>query len=296
MSAWSLEQYADILLDFPRFRWIGTALGGGVAPVRDARHARWMRRHTHEHHFREILIGLAGRGKYGFQGKIYPVSPGTVFLFDADESHDSWYPSFDPPCCHLWLCESSVGSQAAIFWTPCEVRQGRFSLSPSTPAVLPAAAVFWKSWNLLRREPQAPVSRARLFASFTTLLLELYEQAMAARPQQAAEERNRRAVVAEIAEVIKRNLGGDLSLEHLSRLAGYSKFHFLRMFQKYQGCSLRDYIQELKLQAGRELLRRGMKVAAASEALGFANPSAFSRFVKRQTGMPPLAYACSGVT
>ena len=292
---WSLEEYSGVLLDFRGFRWIGTALGDEVAPVRDARHARWMRRHTHQHHFREILIGLAGCGKYGFQGKIYPVSPGTVFLFDADESHDSWYPPFGPPCRHLWLHEMAAGNQFTLSWNPCEVQHGRFILSPSVMPPLPSAAPFWKSWDLLRAQPRSPLYRAGFFAQFATLLLDLYEQARAVRLDPNTDERNRRAVVAEIAEVIKRNLGGDLSLEHLSRLAGYSKFHFLRMFQKYQGCSLRDYIQELKLQAGRELLRRGMKVAAASEALGFANPSAFSRFVKRQTGMPPLAYACSGV-
>lgn len=97
-------------------------------------------------------------------------------------------------------------------------------------------------------------------------------------------------VVMEISNVIRHNLKDDLSLEHLARLSGYSKFHFLRIFKKYRRCSLSEYIHKLKVRRAIELLRDGVKSAQVSDELGFSSPSGFYRFFLQETGKRPSAY------
>lgn len=294
MPTFTMEQYSATLLDITKYRWVSTLVGSDVAPVRNARHSRWQPHHTHHHRHREILIGLSGRAVYGWRDKIYSIIPGTVMCFDSDEQHDSWYPSFGPPCCHLWLHEVTGNAHSTLLWNLCMVRNRRFVITPSvmpaTPVALLSAGAFWKSWDRLGKQPRDLVCRARFVASFAAMILDLYDQSLSVRPDEQAEERNRREVVMKISEVIKHDLGGDLSLEHLSRLAGYSRFHFLRLFAHYQGCTLHRYIQQLKLLRAMELLHQGMKAAAISEALGFANPSSLTRFFRRQTGKRPSDY------
>ena len=292
MSAWSLEEYADVLLDFRKLEWFGSCVGGEMEPIRDPRHARWMRRHTQRHRFRELLIGLSGTTLYGFKGNVYRISPGTVMLLDSDEEHDDQYPSFDPSCRHIWLHEPSKRGPYTVIWHCYEVRSQRVrKASPPRRAVLPSATVFWESWDLLRAQPGDPLLRGRFFAAFVAMILDVYEYSTRRPPSTDAGEQDRRAMVAEIAAIIEQNLDGDLSLDHLARLAGYSKFHFLRLFQQYQGCSLKDYICQVKLGRAKELLRQGLKTVAISEQIGFANPSAFYRFFRQQTGERPSAYS-----
>ncbi len=287
MPTWSLRQHAALVLNFRRYHFIGTALESDIAPVRNMRHARWRRRHTHRHHFREVLIGLSGQSRYGFKDHIYPVAPGTVLLFDADEEHDAWYPSFGTPCRHLWIHESVTPSPLTALCNICEVRSHHFTLMPCMPVMLPSLEHFWRSWDRLKTQPKDLLSRSRFLAAFAALMPDIFEQSLETPVSQDVEELNRRRLVQEIADVIKNNLDGDLSLDHLARLAGYSKFHFLRMFQRHQRCSLRQYIHRVKSQRATQLLRGGMKAAAVAQVLGFSTPSAFHRFFLRQTGNRP---------
>ena len=295
MPTWFLEDYAAVLLDFQRFRWMGSLVGGldgGAAP--DTHRALWMRRHTHHHRFREVMVGLSGQGRYGCRGRVYPISPGTILLFDANEEHDSWYPTSGPPCCHLWLHEAPATESSSLFWNICEVRDHCFVRSPVTMPLalvrLPGVDQFWRGWDLLRSRRADAVARAQFFITFCTLIVDLYKHLANPPATRDAGAQGGRDVVVGIAQVIKHNLGGDLSLAHLSRLAGYNKFYFLRMFRKYQQCSLGAYIRQQKLRKAQELLGQGLKTAAVSDALGFANPSGFCRFFRQQTGKSPSAY------
>ena len=81
------------------------------------------------------------------------------------------------------------------------------------------------------------------------------------------------------------------NLDSLARKAGYSKYHFCRLFKAAAGVSPWEYAMDLKLGRARELLlgtRLSVKEIAAR--LGFADPNYFSRRFARRTGLPPRAY------
>lgn len=91
---------------------------------------------------------------------------------------------------------------------------------------------------------------------------------------------------------IDANLGGDLSVEALSRIANFSKFHFHRQFATYVGVPVARYVQLMRLRgAGRRLASQAScTVLDAALDAGFDSPESFSRAFKRAFGMTPSAF------
>ncbi|WP_027819656.1 AraC family transcriptional regulator [Paraburkholderia bannensis] len=91
---------------------------------------------------------------------------------------------------------------------------------------------------------------------------------------------------------IDANLEGDLSVDALSRIANFSKFHFHRQFAAYVGMPVARYVQLMRLrQAARRLAgRESCSVLDAAFDAGFDSPEAFSRAFKRAFGASPSAF------
>jgi AraC family transcriptional regulator len=91
---------------------------------------------------------------------------------------------------------------------------------------------------------------------------------------------------------IDANLEGDLSVEALSRVANFSKFHFHRQFAAYVGVPVARYVQLLRLRrAARRLAsREPCTVLDAALDAGFDSPESFSRAFRRVFGMAPSAF------
>lgn len=91
---------------------------------------------------------------------------------------------------------------------------------------------------------------------------------------------------------IDANLEGDLSVDTLSRIANFSKFHFHRQFAAYVGMPVARYVQLMRLrQAARRLAaRESCSVLDAAFDAGFDSPEAFSRAFKRAFGTSPSAF------
>ncbi len=73
--------------------------------------------------------------------------------------------------------------------------------------------------------------------------------------------------------------------------ANYSHSHVSRSFQKYMGCSIIDYISEVKMQnAGDLLIYSDMTIYEISSALGYKSPTNFSAVFKAAYGLSPAQY------
>lgn len=91
---------------------------------------------------------------------------------------------------------------------------------------------------------------------------------------------------------IDRHLDDVLTVDELSRLANFSRFHFQRQFSEYVGLSVTRYIQLLRLRrASYQLVFRAERliIDIALEA-GFENPESFSRAFKRCFGQTPSQF------
>lgn len=70
-----------------------------------------------------------------------------------------------------------------------------------------------------------------------------------------------------------------------------SRFQFVRTFARRFGLPPHAFQVHLRVERGRELLRRGFGAAEVAMMVGFADQSHFTRHFRRIWGITPAAYA-----
>jgi AraC family transcriptional regulator len=90
---------------------------------------------------------------------------------------------------------------------------------------------------------------------------------------------------------IQRHLDGPLALDDLAGLAGFSPFHFHRVFRGMTGESVQAHIRRLRLERAAQRLKHGGRsiLEIALEA-GYDSHEAFTRAFKAATSLAPSSY------
>jgi AraC family transcriptional regulator len=97
---------------------------------------------------------------------------------------------------------------------------------------------------------------------------------------------------------IEDNLLRRLTVADVARAAGYSAYHYCRLFHSLTGDSVMGYARKRRLTVAAQQLTNGAKTRLIDLALdcGFESQAAFTRAFKRQFGVPPGAVRRSGRT
>ncbi len=82
----------------------------------------------------------------------------------------------------------------------------------------------------------------------------------------------------------------DLSLTELARMTGFNPSYLSRLYRLHTGKKLSEHIDEVKLRHAQSLILSGTMVKHVAERTGFASPSAFILFFKRNTGKTPRQF------
>ena len=83
----------------------------------------------------------------------------------------------------------------------------------------------------------------------------------------------------------------DTNLDELAKIAGLSKYHFLRQFSQVVGMTPGAYLRTLRVCRAAEKLRaHTMPIVDIAMSVGFADHPSFSRAFARQMGMTPSEY------
>lgn len=98
--------------------------------------------------------------------------------------------------------------------------------------------------------------------------------------------------IARVCAYIEHNLDKELTLEALSQVAAFSKYHFHRVFSAYTGLGLSRFIQLLRLKRASFQLAfdNHERVIDIAFKAGFDSPEAFSRAFKREFGQTPSQF------
>lgn len=87
---------------------------------------------------------------------------------------------------------------------------------------------------------------------------------------------------------INNNIEKVITVEELAEICNYSKFYFLKEFNKFTGITPYQYILKIKLEKSRELLQnKNMQIVDVAYMLGFSDQSHFSNSFKKYFGYPP---------
>jgi len=94
-----------------------------------------------------------------------------------------------------------------------------------------------------------------------------------------------------VLEYIHRNYKKAVTLEELSKIAHYSRFHFSRIFKDYTGYTPMEYVLNLRMnQAKKLLLDYKFNLEIIAESIGYKDVYYFSRMFKKKEGISPLKY------
>ena len=93
-------------------------------------------------------------------------------------------------------------------------------------------------------------------------------------------------------DYIDEHLYDELTVEQLSNVACFSRFHFLRQFTVYTGISLFGYIRLLRLKQAsyRLAINTGERITDIAFDIGFESSESFSRAFKNTFGLTPSQF------
>jgi AraC-like DNA-binding protein len=81
-----------------------------------------------------------------------------------------------------------------------------------------------------------------------------------------------------------------VTLDEIAKVAGLSRFHFLKAFSAEFGLPPHTYQIQLRIERSLPLLRKGMCLTHVAETIGFNDQSHFIRHFKRVMGVTPGQY------
>lgn len=90
---------------------------------------------------------------------------------------------------------------------------------------------------------------------------------------------------------ISEHCAEDLPVEDVAALAGFSKFHFLRLFKQFSGTTYNDYLTNKRIQNAEKLLiHPGLSITEIALKSGFNSLSTFNRIFKTHKSCSPSEY------
>ena len=97
--------------------------------------------------------------------------------------------------------------------------------------------------------------------------------------------------LSDVCAYIAEHFTEELSLEHVAEYAGFSKYHFERIFTEYNGITFYRYLQQMRINYAQTLLsNHDLTITDIAGMAGFASTTAFTRAFKKNTGYPPSEY------
>lgn len=94
-----------------------------------------------------------------------------------------------------------------------------------------------------------------------------------------------------VTDYINEHFTEDLTLEQMASLAGFSKYHFTRLFRQYAGTSFYKYLNQKRIAHAKNLLLDPeLSVTDVAMQCGFTSISAFLRMFRLVTGCTPTEF------
>ena len=90
---------------------------------------------------------------------------------------------------------------------------------------------------------------------------------------------------------IEQNYNDNLTLEELSKVASFSKYHFHRVFKSIVGENLGDYIRRVRLSSATLKFKTDKKITQIAQESGYETNASFSKAFKNHFGITPKEFS-----
>jgi AraC-like DNA-binding protein len=252
-------------------------------------HARYtaqtFTRHTHE----EYAIGVIERGALGFYYRHvnWVASAGAISLCIPGEIHTG-------------QAAADEGWMYRMFYLDPQLMCGIASEIASAPSDVPffrsgvvddpelAASLLQLHIRIEQQDALVMEIEAHFIETLSRFIIRYADKSL--RPRVLTEEPD---AVASIKGYLQDRYAEDISLDDLSQLTHFSRFHLLRVFRQQMGVPPHTYLRQVRLRRAKQMLTQGTPIAEVAAATGFADQSHLTKWFKRLWGFTPREYSNS---
>ena len=89
---------------------------------------------------------------------------------------------------------------------------------------------------------------------------------------------------------MEKYLSEKIELKKIASTAFMSRFHYTRIFKRVYGLSPRQYLKDLRINKGKELLKQGLSISQVCFEVGYDSLPTFCNTFKKATGYPPRGF------
>lgn len=94
-----------------------------------------------------------------------------------------------------------------------------------------------------------------------------------------------------VMQYVENNYSNNITLDEISKIAGFSKFHFTRFFKENTGMTFIDYLNNFRISMAEwTLINEECSITEVSFKIGFNSIKTFNRVFKNLKGCSPMEY------
>lgn len=229
---------------------------------------------AHAHEWRnELIVVVQGRHRVEMEGRVYEAVPGDVLNYPAMVVHEEW----------------SVGDEplGMLYFSWLDAGESKGRDMPRYVHDTHGRVRFLGQWmlDLKAQSPDAP-STAEMMHMMLGLMLKELRQVRQPAPDERLE-RVRRHIHTRLSESV--------SIDELSKVAGLSRFHLIRVFRARYGVTPMEYLRQQRVETARIMVRSsGQNLKQIASMVGFSDEFHLSKVFKAAVGVSPSEYRKMG--
>jgi len=238
---------------------------------------------THWHTAMEIIMPIENTYAVGMNQMAYSLKVGDILIIPPGELHALYAPSTGSRI--VMLFDASVLGNVKGFSGILPVLMQPRIISKDT-----APEIYDKQRELLFRirdeyEGNSPLREAAIYALIIEMFVNIGRNHMDAETLFPMVRQGKQKEYIEkfntIFDYIDQNYTEDLSLDTVAHVAGFSKFHFSRLFKQFTDMSFYDYLNQRRVRAAENLLLDpDIPITEIAMRSGFSSISTFNRVFK----------------
>lgn len=226
---------------------------------------------------------LAGEGRLRHGGREMAVRPGHAMLLHFPQANRYFLPRESKGWEFLYLCLQ--GGELVRLWQEFEMITGPLVTLPEASATLDRAIDIYEhmkdsDWHT------AYEASLDAYGFGMTLASEICgDPPVKSRPPW----------LARVERHLAAHLDRETPVEAMARIAGYSRYHFTRLFEQHTGKSPAVYLTDLRMKKAASLLHQGnLPVREVAYRCGFTDSNYFGKTFRRVFGLSPGDYRKAG--